>query len=207
MNTTLIRLILPLCILVLTTVTVWADNATEWQLDRDNDGIQVYTRSVPGYDIIEVQGVTRLSAPVERLVAALSDPALCADWIPSCSEAAIVERDSDTAFTLYRRIKNTFPFKDRDYVLAVRLHREPDTDAVTLTFEDLKSDAPENRCCVRMDRYAGFWKFRPLANGKVEITYRVHLLPGGGLPNSMVNMGVPDLPYDTLTNLKSHLAS
>lgn len=35
----------------------------------------------------------------------------------------------------------------------------------------------------------------------------VHLLPGGGLPNSKVNMGVPYLPYHTLNHLKAYLAN
>ncbi|GGX57934.1 START domain-containing protein [Saccharospirillum salsuginis] len=180
--------------------------ATErWELDREEDDIQVFTRTVPGYDVIEVRGTTRIKAPIDQLVAAVSDAAQCPHWIPSCATAEVVDRRSDTEFAMYRRIKNTFPFKDRDYVLEFRIERDVDNGGVIVTFEDRK-DSADRGCCVRMERYAGFWRFTPLDRGDVEITYRVHLLPGGGLPNSMVNMGVPDLPYDTLINLKAHLA-
>lgn len=187
-------------------LVVWSaeDNETGWTLHKEKEGIQVYTRPVPGYEIIEVQGVTRLNTTVDRIVAVYADAAQCRDWVPSCARSEIIEQISPAEFTLYRRIANTFPFKDRDYALNVKVVAGSNGE-VFIRYEDAKDGVPENRCCVRMDRLTGFWQLVPQVDGSVEVTYRAHLLPGGGFPSALVNAGIPDLPFDTLTSLKKYL--
>ncbi len=187
-------------------LVVWSaeESQNNWELHKEKEGIQVYTRAVSGYDIIEVQGVTLLNTTVDRLVSVYSDPEQCQAWVPSCARSEMIHRQSPTEFTLYRRIANTFPFKDRDYVLNVTIEYQ-DNGTVLIRYQDAKEGLPENKCCVRMDRLAGFWQLVPHADGGVEVTYRAHLLPGGGFPSSIVNAGIPDLPFDTLSSLKKHL--
>lgn len=179
---------------------------TGWQFERDQDGIQVQTRPVAGFDVIEVQGSTTLRTDVDQLLALYRDPDRCVDWIPSCAESHRVSQSSDERFSLYRRLANPFPFKDRDYVLDIVVQRDTANGEVVIRYQDNKT-APENRCCVRMDRLVGFWRFTPMADGRVAVLYRAHLLPGGGFPDSIVNKSVPDMPFNTLTALKREIES
>lgn len=54
---------------------------------------------------------------------------------------------------------------------------------------------------VRVTRVDGFWQFTPL-DDKTEVTYQVHMDPGGSVPSWLANKFVVEAPFNTLRALR-----
>lgn len=50
--------------------------AAEWRLEKDDDGIQVFTRAVEGSDYRAFRGETLINAELNQLMAVLDDTAI-----------------------------------------------------------------------------------------------------------------------------------
>lgn len=179
-----------------------------WRLAKDKEGIQVFKRDVEGYSINEFQGVATIKTTVAELVDLYTDTARCVDWVPECKSSKLLDRVSDSELTVYTEINNPWPFKNRDYILSLKLAPHPQNPAgVRITYSDVKDEMPKNKCCVRMEMMRGFWDFVPAGNGGVEVTYRYHFHPGGKLPGSVINSALPDMLFESLENMRNLLES
>ena len=171
----------------------------EWELKRDRDGIQIFTRSVEGspYDAVrsvtEIEGV-RLSA----LVALIEDAEACADWADRCAESYLVEQLSETESLVYTHNDMPFPVKDRDVVAHVVWQQEPDSLTVTMRSTATVGRMEEVSGRLRLTEANASWVFEPLQNGKVRITNEAHIDPGSALPGWVTNMLLVDTPFETL---------
>jgi hypothetical protein len=198
----------PFLILLLLTATtaVWAagDGADGWNLARERDGIRVFLRDVDGFAIREFRGEATMRANVEQLLALYLDADRCADWVPNCKSAELIETISDAEWIVRTELNSPWPTKNRDYVLRVVRADDEKTGATMLTFTDVK-DYPGQNCCVRMTRFQGYWKFKPVAGkdaGTVQVTYQNHFNPGGGFPAALVNAALASMSFDTLSNMR-----
>lgn len=202
----------PTILTVLTMTMIWLSwssdlHAQEWELAKDEKGITVLLRDVDGYDIKEFQGTTTMKTSVERLVALFMDTEQCTAWEPECKTARIVESINASQFILYVRMHMQWPAKDRDYVLRINKTHNGDNGEVVMAFEDVQNAVPADRCCVRMERYRGFWRFTPVGHNKVEVTFQNHFHPGGNFPASLVNSALATWPLETLIKLKALVES
>jgi hypothetical protein len=199
----------PFVVILLLTIstTVWAadERADGWSLARERDGVSVFLRDVDGFAIREFRGVATMRASVEQLLALYLDAGRCADWVPNCKSAELIETIGDAEWIVRTELNSPWPTKNRDYVLRVVRSDDEKTGATTLTFMDVK-DYSEQRCCVRMSRFQGYWKFKPVQGEKeatVQVTYQNHFNPGGGFPAALVNAAIAGMPFDTLTNMRN----
>ena len=171
----------------------------EWELKRDRDGIQIFTRSVEGspYDAVrsvtEIEGV-RLSA----LVALIEDAEACADWADRCAESYLVEQLSETESLVYTHNDMPFPVKDRDVLAHVVWQQEPDSLTVSMQSTATVGRMEEVSGRLRLTEANASWVFEPLQNGKVRITNEAHIDPGSALPGWVTNMLLVDTPFETL---------
>lgn len=177
-------------------------NAQSWEAAKDEKGVNVMLRKVEGYSIKEFRGTTTMKTSVDHLVALFMDTERCTAWEPECKTSHIVETINATEFILYVRMHMQWPAKDRDYVLQIKKTVDEDSGQVTMAFEDVQNVGPADGCCVRMERYRGFWRFTPASGGKVEVTFQNHFHPGGNFPASLVNSALADWPLETLSKLK-----
>ncbi len=80
-----------------------------------------------------------------------------------------------------------------------------DTKQVKMTVKLEKDYVLENKKCVRMEEAKGFWLFYPLDTDKVEITYQMHIDPGGGIPAWILNAFIVDAPIDDLKAIRERV--
>ncbi|MDA0688772.1 MAG: START domain-containing protein [Proteobacteria bacterium] len=171
----------------------------EWELKRDRDGIQVYTRSVSGspYDEVRaeavVQGV-RLSA----LVALVMDAEACAEWADRCAESYVIDELSDTEVLVYTHNDLPFPVKDRDVVSLARWEQDPETFTVRMVSEAVAGHVEEKSGRQRLTEADVSWHFEPLADGSVRVINQAHINPGSSLPGWVTNMLLVDTPFETM---------
>jgi len=175
---------------------------TEWKLEKEKDGITVYTREVGGKKIKEFKAETIMNTQVPELVAMVVDASTYVDWIDKIENAKIVEVISKDEFYVYTEADVPWPFDNRDIVTLNKVVKDEKTGAVTIEIAAVAGKVPEKEGVVRMPESGGFWKFTPNKEGKIAVVYQYLADPGGGIPEWLVNAFLVDGPYKTLENMK-----
>lgn len=187
-----------IAVLLLLPLSVSAAEA-EWELKRDRDGIQVFTRPVSGSPYDAVRAVTEVSGvKLSAMVALIEDAEACADWADRCAESYLVERLSETESLVYTHNDLPFPVKDRDVLAHVIWQQDPETLTVTMRSSATVDKMPEVDGRHRLVEANASWVFEPLADSRVRITNEAHIDPGSALPGWVTNMLLVDTPFETM---------
>lgn len=184
-------------------LTAWSveRDPNDWELAKEEDGVTVMLRHVEGYKIKEFKGTAVMRTRVADLAALYLEGSRCSEWVPDCKTSSITS-PGPGEYRIYREMSTPWPVKNRNYLLQARLFENSETGGVIIKFEDIQDDLPDNKCCVRMSRYRGFWEFAPLGQGRVRVTYQNHFHPGGNFPATVVNSAIAGMPFETLVNMK-----
>lgn len=185
---------------------VRASEPADWQLDRREAGIDVYTRSVRGSPIKAFRGTTEIARGVDGVLALLGDADGYVRWFPSCSESRLLSRNGSESYR-YTVLEMPWPVADRDQVLRAVARRSPGTGVVEIDLFAAPDELPETPGRVRVRRARGHWRLEPVGAGRTRVTFDMHLEPGGDLPHWLVNRRVVETPFEALGNLRAALES
>ena len=183
-----------------------AENA--WELKRDRDGIQVYTRSVEGspYDAVRSETIVE-NVRLSSLVALIVDAEACPRWADRCAESFVVEQVSDVEAFVYTHNDMPFPVKDRDVVAHVNWTQDADTLVVEMSSQAVLGRYEEVRGRLRLQDANAKWRFEPLADGQVRVINEAHIDPGSSLPGWVINMLLVDAPFETMKSFVAAVAA
>jgi hypothetical protein len=174
--------------------------AEDWQVARNEDGIQVALSDVAGSKYKAYRGTTVINASVARLRALQEDVEGACAWIHECQSQKLLKHEGSKAWT-YTRFNTPWPVTPRDSVLLVTTSEGAD-GSVTRTLEEQPTYIPEEKGYVRVTKVEGFWKLTPKGPNQTEVTYQVHTEPGGSVPSMVANKFVVDAPFNTLKALR-----
>jgi ribosome-associated toxin RatA of RatAB toxin-antitoxin module len=176
--------------------------ASEWELRKSKDGIEVFTRSVEGSKLDEFRGMVTIEAEVDQLVAALKDVAQYGKWIPDCEKSELLKLEGNVQLH-YMEMKAPFPVHNRDGYYRYRYIKQGDDMRVEM--DAMPTYRPEKKGIVRIPESKGYWLFERLGEGQTRVTYQVHADPGGSIPAWLANSAVVDNPFHTLDKLRDLL--
>lgn len=176
-----------------------------WSLDREKDGIVVYTRPVEGSGIREFKGSALVAAPVESIRALLRDADHFKDWFPNTIESRLLAREGNVAYQ-YSVLDLPWPVSDRDNVFRSETETDPATGRISIQVSAAPDYQPEQPERVRVRRARGQWLLEPVTPSQTRVTFTMHLEPGGGVPQWLINTQVVETPFDALTNMRDAVA-
>lgn len=179
-----------------------AGAAAEWTLGRQENGITVHTRPVTGSGIEEFRGVTEIEAPAEALVALLRDSDRFKEWFPNTPESKLLDRTGNVSHQ-YSVMDAPWPVSDRDNVFRSVLSRNTESGTVEVALTANPDHYPEQSGRVRVRHARGLWRFEPLGESRTRVTFQMHLDPGGGVPEWLINARVVATPFEALSNLRT----
>ncbi len=183
----------------------WAATPEAWSLDKRENGIDIYTRPVEGSGIKEFKGVADVDAEVDTILALLRDPDRFKTWFPDTPESKLLGRDGDISYQ-YSVMGTPWPMDDRDNVLRSVAKRDETTGIVDITLSAAPDYHPVQNGRIRVQKARGTWRLEPIAPGKTHVTFTMHLEPGGGIPQWMINARIVATPFRALTNLRETLS-
>jgi len=186
-------------------VAAAATAAEEWTLDKQEDGIDVYTRPVPGSGIKEFMATADVESDVEAIMQVLRNSAGFKDWFPNTSESRLLARDGDVSYQ-YSVMKTPWPVTNRDNIFRSVATVDEATGVVDITVAAAPDYYPVQEGRVRVQKANGLWKLEPAGSKKTRVTFRMHLDPGGGIPEWLINARVVATPFEALTNLRAEVA-
>lgn len=181
--------------------------AFDWRLEREEDGIRVFTRAVEDSPYRAVRATMELDVAVSALVALVMDTDACPEWAAFCKEAFIVEPVSETEAWIYTHNDMPWPVTDRDAVSHVRWYRDLESGAVWMDAIADPEHMPEERGRVRLRDAVSSWRFAPLAHGTVEVSTEAHVDPAGPVPAWITNRLLVDAPLETMQKMRAVLAT
>lgn len=178
-----------------------------WTLEKEGEGVKVYTREVEGSQFKAFKGESVLDVELNRAMALMDDTAACPQWMHACKSPVLIRKL--TPLKRYTYMVNDFPWpaKDRALLLTATISQEMSDRVVTVSLEALKPDTlepsdraklPEEKGVVLIEQASGFFRFTPLGNERTHVEYQMHLDPQGGLPASLVNAMLVETPFNTL---------
>lgn len=174
--------------------------AEDWQVAKDQDGIQVSLADVTGSKYKAYRGTTVIKAPLAKIKALQEDVAGACAWIHECKQQKLLKHEGDESWT-YTQFNTPVMVDPRDSVLHVTSSVAAD-GSLTRKLEGVPTYIPAEKGFVRVTQVQGFWKLTPKGADSTEVTYQVHTEPGGSVPSWIANKFVVDAPYNTLKALR-----
>ena len=174
----------------------------QWQPAKTKHGVEVRTGKVPGSKFLAFQATTVIDAPVDAVLAAVTDHASYPQWYDNCKATDVIEWQAPASAVVHIVIKTPFPLSNRDAVNRVTVvETEQETRVELTSLPDYMADV---RGLVRMQVAAGSWRLQAVEQG-TRVTHTYHADPQARVPGWMVNRFVVDGPINSLSNLRRRL--
>jgi hypothetical protein len=177
--------------------------AAEWELVYADENLRVQRRDYAGSELDEIQGIVRLKATLNAVMALLKDADFNREWVYRSGGASILQDSGYAQAYVYGVVDAPFPMSDRDTVVRFDYHQDPATTEITVAISNFPEFIPEKADLVRVPEIGGYWKLKPESGGWVEVTYQVYGDPGGWIPAWLANRAAGISVQETLRNMAS----
>jgi len=182
-----------------------ANSHKTWQLETDDDGIQVYIIKVDNTDIIKAKSVAKLKASLAEIKSILDDIEHRHEWVPFLKQSSVIEKQSEKSRVEYSLFSAPWPASDRDFVYSLQLTLNTANKQI-YEMHSVKTPAmPENADRIRGEIFESKYILTAVAENITQVELIYHADPKGWLPNWIINIIQKALPYKILRNLRDRL--
>jgi len=171
-------------------------NAEEWKSAKQSNGVEVYTKDVPGSALNAFKGVTRVNASMSSLIAMMEDVPEYKNWMYNITISNTVGKTTSNNGVVYV-VQKVPIISDRD--ICFEYKKSTTGESVLYEFREKPMGVPLTQY-VRIQYFRGMLKLTPKGND-VEVVYEVTADPGGSVPASLANAMALDIPFTTLSNI------
>ncbi len=186
--------------------TLFAQNGGSWILKKEEKGVQVFVREVPGSKIKELKFSTVIQSRLSSVAALLLDLQHFDDWSYGSKSTKLVKRISESEFYYHAEIQFPWPMNNRDLVLHSKLTQDEKDYSIVQKISAVKGMVPTSKNRVRIEFADLRWQIKSLPGTKVAIDYLMKTDPGGNLPPWMVNLAADQGPLQTVLRFREMLA-
>ncbi|MDD3765417.1 MAG: START domain-containing protein [Nevskiales bacterium] len=184
-----------------------AESADTWHLDRQEDGIAVYSRAVEGSQVRAIRAEADIAAAFGDTVALLLDAPMRPAWDEICAEATVVRRVSDREDLIYVHNDLPWPVSDRDMLLRRHWSIAADGSRAQIRAAAAEDGPPPMAGRVPVRQADGVWTVQRTGVASVHLSTVVHAEPGGPIPAWLTNALSVQGPYNALRNIRHLLES
>jgi hypothetical protein len=178
----------------------------DWKLEKDKDGIKIYTRYLGGSDYKEVKTQLIVKSTLAGVVKVLNDVPSFTQWAYNCKVSKLLKSIGSAEYYAYCLYSVPWPADDRDEITHSVMTQDPLTKVITIKRNGEKGFIPECSGIVRIKSVNATITVKPLNNGDEQITFQVLMDPGGIVPAFIVNMFIANAPYVSFMNFKKILS-
>ena len=175
----------------------------KWELKKDEDGIQVFTRKAAKGNIKELRVLCELDATKAQLINTLENIEDYNSWVYSNKKSTILKMITPQNIIYYTQSHLPWPIRDRD--LVVELNITPTQDVLNVQAKSLPDYMPKDANYIRVPYSLAVWKVTQAPNNKLKIDYTFSVDPGGSIPSWLVNATLTTGPYNSFVKLREVL--
>lgn len=177
--------------------------AGEWEPVYADENLRVQRRDYAGSELDEIQGVVRVKATLNAVMALLKDAQFNREWVYRSGGAKILQDVGYAQAYVYGVVDAPYPMSDRDTVVRFDYHQDQATREITVTITNFPAFIAEKTDLVRVPAIGGYWHLKPEEDGWVTVTYQVYGDPGGWIPVWLANRAAVISVQETLRNMVS----
>ncbi|MGZ3698400.1 MAG: START domain-containing protein, partial [Bdellovibrionota bacterium] len=118
-----------------------APKSVPWEKQFTEDGITVYSREVPGSNIVALRGECDMEASLGKLATIMADTPRKPEWMHKLVESRLIRKISDNERIEYNHTAVPWPFQDREFVYHAKMTMEPAKNRMVLFVESVNDDA------------------------------------------------------------------
>lgn len=170
-----------------------------WELQKDDDGIQLYTRKIAQSPFLEVKATTRISATMEKLTAVFGDGSGCAAWRNNCKASKVLRAESEQERYIYMVLDLPWPVSDRDLVVRSLSSVDAEARLATVDVTSVEGEHPEQDYVRAISRAQ--YLMHMVEPNEIDLTYTVHVDLGGNLSPGMINSQLASSTFKEIEQL------
>lgn len=179
----------------------WNAQAGEWEQVYADEHVRVQRRDYAGSELDEIQGVVRVKATLNAVMALLKDAPFNHAWVYRSGGASILQESGYAQAYVHGVVDAPYPMNDRDTVVRFDYQQDQETKEITVAITNFPAFIAEKTDLVRVPAIGGFWHLKPEADGWVAVTYQVYGDPGGWIPVWLANRAAVLSVQETLRNM------
>ena len=182
--------------------------AQDWELEKNTDGINIYTRSVADSELKELKVEFSIDLKLSPIVEHLNNAEIFNDWVNSSMVFESLQENGGGNGLYYGIVDFPWPLDDRDYVINTTTYQNPSTKVVTIESKNTEfSSRPNYPDYVRIPSHHNRWVLTPVSSQKTEISYWLKSDPGGAIPNWLINLVIDKGATRSIKNMLNMLAN
>ena len=180
--------------------------AQAWDLQEieENAPVQIWTQAISGSNFKAFRGQVIINAPLQKTLAVIKDTVNIPKWYHNTAVAKKIATLNHNQSLNYTVTTAPWPVTNRDSVTLVTDKPQANGEYL-IELSSRPDEYPEQENRIRIPKLEGFWKLVPLADNKTEVTLQIAAEPGGEIPSWLANSMVIDMPFYSLTNLKTRV--
>jgi ribosome-associated toxin RatA of RatAB toxin-antitoxin module len=197
--------IIAFCLWVILLHSSFSSPEAEWILKKNEKGIVIYTRDIPGSDFKELKAVTSIKTPLSALVALIKDVPSYTNWVYLCEKSQMIKQVNETEDYYYAESDAPWPVSNRDVVMHCVISQNSVSKTVNSQSKAVAGMVLKKNDIVRVEDINTCWTFIPKPNGTVEINYLLRINPGGAIPSWLVNLAIANGPFTTISQMREEV--
>ncbi len=189
-------------LLILIQISSLSASGQSWKLIKEKNGIKVYARPYKNTKHRELKAFAVFNTSLSSLVSVIKDDKSVPDWINRMKIFKNIKVLNDFQWYTYAELSLPWPYNNRD-LISLNTLKQTKNGVVIIDIENKPQFLPKKNKKVRMQHARGYWRFKPLGNGKTLVTYQFYAQPNLGLPTWIINPLATKGVYNTLKKLRS----
>lgn len=171
-----------------------------WELRHEQDGIFIYSRSVPYSPIDEMRVDAVIEAPMSKVQAVLLDHKNRPKWDKVCRYAKEY-RAEDSGLLLELYYDFPWPISDRDVLLHVDIRQSENYSRIE--FAAKNATLPLKEGVVRIHHAKTTWNLRAINSRSTQLRAEAHSDPNGPIPAWLINKLSVTQPIENIQALRN----
>lgn len=198
------KLKLPVLIATFLSLAIFVCAQGEWKLERDKEGIKIYSRGNMDSKIKSVKAICTVESTLSQMTAVLLDIKNQDEWFYHTTSSVLKEL-SPSELYYYAELNCPMPFSNRDFVEHIMVSQNPDTRVLTMTVQNIPNYIPPKKGIIRVERSQCKWVVTPIDKDSLLVEFTLFADPSGSIPSWLANMMSSYVPFETFKKLKTQL--
>lgn len=173
-----------------------------WEFRVDHKGIKVFSSKRPGSEVLGFRGEVEFEVSLKKLVSLFHDFPSYDRWVHQLFEMQVLERSESLEYVVRQVINTPWPMPKREMILRTELHTS-ESGAIALTMEGVPDYLPAKPGLHRVRETTGVWIILPAGNGRVHVTFVMHMNPGDDVPPALSNTALFEVPFYSLQRMRA----
>ena len=176
-----------------------------WELKRNENGIEIYTRKPLSGNLKELRVVCELETTKEHLIKTLLDINNYGKWVYSTKSNTMLKTVSPQQIIYHSISHLPWPLRDRDLIVQLTILPDKEPNKFEIQAVSLPDYLPKDKSYIRVPYSSALWKVTVVNEHKLSIDYTFSVDPGGSIPVWLVNSTLSIGPYNSFHKLKEML--